>query len=224
MSQISPCWQKELQEEFQKDYMKELKKFLIQEKKGNKIIYPTFKNIFKAFELSPFSKVKVVILGQDPYHQPGQAHGLSFSVPLNVPPPPSLQNIFKEIKNDLNLDMNFENGSLISWAKQGVLLLNSSLSVIKGRPGSHSKKGWENFTDKVIEILSQKKSNLVFLLWGAYAIKKANLIDSQKHLVLKARHPSPFSAHKGFFGCKHFSKSNTYLESHNQKPISWNEL
>ncbi|SFV55215.1 Uracil-DNA glycosylase, family 1 [hydrothermal vent metagenome] len=195
--------------------MLDLKSFLIQQKKQKKIIYPHSKNWFKAFELTPFDKVRVVILGQDPYHGEKQAHGLSFSVPQNIKAPPSLKNIFKEINNDLQIDN--KTTDLTPWAKQGVLLLNSVLTVEKNSPASHSNKGWEVFTDKVISLLNQHKKGIVFLLWGAYAQSKSILIDTNKHLILKAVHPSPLSAYRGFFGCKHFSKTNNYLS----QPINW---
>ncbi|AYQ56419.1 Uracil-DNA glycosylase [Bathymodiolus thermophilus thioautotrophic gill symbiont] len=197
-----------------------LKTFLQQQKQAHKIIFPHSSNWFKAFELTPFDKVKVVILGQDPYHGDGQAHGLSFSVPNGVATPPSLKNIYKELALDLNIGPN-ASGNLERWATQGVLLLNSVLTVEKNTPSAHAKSGWVDFTDGVIDIISAQKQQVVFLLWGAYAQQKAALIDHDKHLVLSAAHPSPFSAHKGFFGCKHFSKTNEYLKMHNQKTISW---
>ncbi|CAB5496333.1 uracil-DNA glycosylase [Bathymodiolus thermophilus thioautotrophic gill symbiont] len=197
-----------------------LKTFLQQQKQAHKIIFPHSSNWFKAFELTPFDKVKVVILGQDPYHGDGQAHGLSFSVPNGVATPPSLKNIYKELALDLNIEPN-ASGNLERWATQGVLLLNSVLTVEKNTPSAHAKSGWVDFTDGVIDIISAQKQQVVFLLWGAYAQQKAALIDHDKHLVLSAAHPSPFSAHKGFFGCKHFSKTNEYLKMHNQKTINW---
>ena len=184
-------------------------------------IYPPRDSWFKALEYSSFEKTKVIILGQDPYHGEGQAEGLSFSVPKGIVIPPSLRNIFKELQSD---DVSFskpEHGNLVSWANQGVLLLNSVLTVEKNSPASHANQGWENFTDQVIQILSSHKNNLVFILWGAYANKKSELIDSNKHLILSAPHPSPFSAYKGFFGSKHFSKTNSYLVSTNQEAIDW---
>lgn len=197
-----------------------LKAFLQQEKQARKIIFPHSNNWFKAFELTPFNDVKVVILGQDPYHNDGQAHGLSFSVPDGVTIPPSLRNIYIELQSDLGVVPN-TSGNLEHWAKQGVLLLNSVLTVEKNSPGSHAQSGWVDFTDGVIDIINAEKQNVVFLLWGAYAYKKAVLIDNNKHLVLTATHPSPFSAHKGFFGCKHFSKANKYLKMHELKQINW---
>jgi uracil-DNA glycosylase len=197
-----------------------LKAFLRQEKQARKVIFPNSSNWFKAFELTPFNAVKVVILGQDPYHNDGQAHGLSFSVPNGVTIPPSLRNIYTELQSDLGLTPN-NSGNLEHWAKQGVLLLNSVLTVEKNSPGSHAQSGWVDFTDGVIDIINTEKQNLVFLLWGAYAYKKAALIDNNKHLVLTATHPSPFSAHRGFFGCKHFSKANKYLKMHQLKQINW---
>lgn len=200
--------------------MQNLKAFLQQQKQAKKNIFPHSRNWFKAFELTKFDEVKVVILGQDPYHNEGQAHGLSFSVPRGVKVPPSLKNIYQELHTDLNISAN-TSGDLSRWATQGVLLLNSVLTVEKKSPGSHAQSGWVNFTDGIIEILSTEKQNLVFLLWGAYAGQKSQLIDSNKHLVLTATHPSPFSAHKGFFGCKHFSKTNDYLKIHSKKIINW---
>jgi uracil-DNA glycosylase len=176
--------------------------------------------VFNAFAQCPFDTVKVVILGQDPYHGKGQAHGLAFSVPDHVPIPPSLQNIYKEIKNDIGTDVP-QTGNLERWAKQGVLLLNATLTVEQGNPGSHQGRGWEVFTDAVIQKISKEKEHVVFLLWGKFAQSKSSLIDENKHLILKAAHPSPFSAHNGFFGCHHFSKTNSYLQSHGKGPIVW---
>jgi uracil-DNA glycosylase len=212
---VSNSWGEYLENEFKKNYMLNLNAFLTLQKQQKKIIYPNPENHFNAFEKTPFEKVKVVILGQDPYHGEGQAHGLSFSVPNGVTPPPSLKNIFKELNNDCQINNTLTN--LTPWAEQGVLLLNSVLSVEKNKAGSHANQGWEVLTDKVIKLLSDKKEKLVFLLWGAYAQKKAILIDSNKHLILKSVHPSPLSAYRGFFGCKHFSKTNHYL----QQPINW---
>lgn len=183
-------------------------------------IYPFELNVFKAFELCEFDKLSVVILGQDPYHGDGQAHGLSFSVPEGQALPPSLRNIFKELYDDLHIPIS-KNGNLESWAKQGVLLLNSILTVERNKPGSHRNIGWEKITDQVIQLISQRKENLVFILWGNFAINKLRLIDQSKHLVLTAAHPSPLSAYKGFFGCRHFSKANAYLKRHNKPIISW---
>lgn len=202
------------------DYFKELIGFLNQRGKQNIPIYPPKTKWFRAFELTHFSDVKVIILGQDPYHNEGQAQGLSFSVPDGMKLPPSLQNIYKELELDLGIPIN-SSGDLSRWAKQGVLLLNSVLTVEKNTPGAHAGRGWERFTDTVIDLLNENKKNLVFMLWGAYAQKKAEFIDQQKHLVLRATHPSPFSAHKGFFGCKHFSKANQFLTQTHQKEIQW---
>lgn len=216
---IEKSWANELNEEFEKDYFKNLAEF-VRSEYTNKKIFPKPENIFAAFDLCPFAKVKVVIIGQDPYHGPGQAHGLCFSVQKGIQNPPSLKNIFKEIEDDLAIKMS-GGGDLSSWAKQGVLLLNATLTVIAGIAGSHQQKGWEQFTDTVIKILSERKNNLVFLLWGSYAQSKAHLIDPRKHLILKAPHPSPLSSYRGFFGCKHFSKTNIYLEKTGQKKINW---
>ena len=218
---IEEGWKKALAEEFGAEYMKELKKKLVEEMKSGVVIYPPAKQIFQAFNLAPFDKVKVVILGQDPYHGQGQAHGLSFSVPNGITPPPSLVNIFKEIESDLKVKISKINGNLESWTKQGVLLLNAILTVRADSPASHRNLGWEKLTDAVIKTLSDKRENIVFLLWGKFAQKKENLIDTSKHLVLKAPHPSPFSANSGFFGCKHFSKTNEYLIKTGQEPIEW---
>lgn len=197
-----------------------LKAFLQQEKQARKIIFPHSSNWFKAFELTPFNGLKMVILGQDPYHGDGQAHGLSFSVPDGVTIPPSLRNIYTELQSDLGVTPS-SSGNLEHWATQGVLLLNSVLTVEKNSPNSHTGSGWVNFTDGVIEIINAEKQNVVFLLWGAYAQQKIPLINQNKHLVLTAPHPSPFSAHKGFFGCKHFSKTNEYFKMHSLKQINW---
>jgi len=213
-------WSQQLDFIFKQDYYQQLLKFLEYESTHNKIIYPPKDQIFNAFNLSSFKNTKVIILGQDPYHNEGQAHGLSFSVSDGISVPPSLRNIYQELKSDLNIDPS-KNGNLTPWAVQGVLLLNSVLTVEKNSPGSHAKSGWVDFTDTVIDILNENKQNLVFLLWGAYAQQKTELIDQSKHLVLTAAHPSPFSAHKGFFGCKHFSKANDYLKIHSQQPIDW---
>lgn len=200
--------------------MQSLNVFLREQKQAKKIILPHSDDWFKAFKLTPFEKVKVVIIGQDPYHNEGQAHGLSFSVPNGVKVPPSLRNIYQELHTDLGI-VPSNNGNLTHWATQGVLLLNSVLTVEKNTPGSHTHSGWVDFTDGVVDILSEQKQHLVFLLWGAYAQKKSAYIDADKHLILTATHPSPFSAHKGFFGCKHFSKTNEYLTTHNQQTIDW---
>lgn len=216
---INNSWKKELQEEFKKDYFIKLASFVRQEYL-NKKVYPKPENIFQAFELCPFNKVKLVLLGQDPYHGPGQAHGLSFSVQHGINNPPSLQNIFKEIENDLQIKMS-GHGNLSNWAKQGVLLLNATLTVIARQAGSHQNKGWEKFTDSVIKTISDKKENIVFLLWGSYAQSKKPLINPLKHLILTAPHPSPLSAYRGFFGCRHFSQANDYFLKTNQTPINW---
>lgn len=224
MSEIKPEidqeWLEVLNEEFQKDYFKDIKQFLVKEKQNGETIYPPGPLIFNAFNRTPFSKVKVVILGQDPYHGPGQAHGLCFSVPEGVKPPPSLVNIFKELKDDIGLPIP-TSGNLEKWADNGVLLLNAFLSVRKSSPASHSKIGWEKFTNAAIQKLSQEREGLIFLLWGRFAQNKSELIDTCKHHVLKAAHPSPFSAHNGFFGCKHFSMTNKILESNGIEPIDW---
>jgi len=218
--QLESGWKTVLNDEFSKDYFSKIKTFLIKEKQAGKTIYPPGKDIFKAFDSTPFSKVKVVIIGQDPYHGKGQAHGLCFSVQKPTPPPPSLVNIYKEIHSDLNLPIP-QHGNLSKWAQQGVFLLNAILTVRANQPASHSKIGWDIFTDKVIQTISAQKDNIVFLLWGRFAQEKANLIDSKKHLILMAAHPSPFSAHNGFFGCQHFSKTNEYLISIGKEAIDW---
>lgn len=218
---IEKSWKDQLMDEFSQPYFQEIVKFLKAEKALGRTIYPPGPKIFNAFELTPFDKVKVVIIGQDPYHGPGQAEGLCFSVPANIPPPPSLKNIFKELRSDIGLNIP-DNGSLENWAKQGVLLLNASLTVRKGEPNSHSNLGWNYFTDAVINRISAKKNGIVFLLWGKFAQEKISLIDQTKHFVLKAAHPSPFSAEKGFFGCRHFSKTNQLLCNQKSDPIDWN--
>lgn len=216
---IHESWHEVLKEEFEKDYFFKLKSFLVEEKKEN-TIYPPSHQIFAAFDSTPFDQVKVVILGQDPYHGLGQAHGLCFSVNPGVKHPPSLRNIFKEIENDL--DIPYPNsGSLIPWAEQGVLLINATLTVRANQAGSHQKMGWEQFTDAVIHKLSEQKTKLVFLLWGNFAISKSALIDQTKHHILSTVHPSPLSAHRGFMGCKHFSKTNQLLSQNGLKPIDW---
>lgn len=220
ISQIDETWTPFLKEEFEKPYMRELLSFLEREKKSGKVIYPDEKHIFEAFRLTPFSKVKVVIIGQDPYHGPKQAHGLCFSVQKDIPVPPSLKNIFKELQDDLGVELPL-NGFLESWAREGVLMLNAVLTVEDGKAGSHHKKGWEKFTDKVIEILNDKKENLVFILWGSPAQKKAAIVDEKKHLVLKSVHPSPLSFYRGFLGSKPFSKTNAYLKEKSLKEINW---
>lgn len=216
---IEHSWKEILQEEFDKPYFEELVSKVKLEYK-TKTIFPKGSLIFSAFNLCPFDKVKVVILGQDPYHEVGQAHGLAFSVPEGIALPPSLQNIYKEIESDLGIKVS-QNGDLTRWAKQGVLLLNSTLTVEQHRAASHQNFGWETFTDDVIHKLSLEKEHLVFILWGSFAIKKSNLIDKTKHLVLTSVHPSPLSAYRGFFGNKHFSKTNNYLVANNIEPINW---
>lgn len=216
---INETWKEQLGAEFDKPYFASLVAFVKSEYK-NSTIYPPGKLIFNAFNLCPFDKVKVVILGQDPYHEPGQAHGLCFSVMDNVPFPPSLQNIFTEISNDLHKPVP-ASGNLTRWAEQGVLLLNATLTVRAHLAGSHQNKGWETFTDDVIKLLSDRKEHLVFILWGGYAKRKAALIDSSRHLMLTSAHPSPLSAYRGFFGNGHFSKTNEYLAAHGMTPIDW---
>ena len=217
---IEPSWLSVLKEEFSKSYFKQLVLHLKTEKQLGKIIYPAGKLIFNAFDNTPFQKVKVVILGQDPYHGPGQAHGLSFSVPAGVPLPPSLLNIFKELCSDTGISMPTK-GDLTTWAQQGVFLLNASLTVRQGEPMSHSQIGWSTFTDAVISTLSEKREKLVFMLWGKFAKEKCTLIDPKKHLVLQSAHPSPLSAHQGFLGCRHFSAANQYLVKNGIDPIDW---
>lgn len=217
---LEDSWKEKLKEEFNKPYMLELKSFLKKEKELKKIIYPAGSLIFNALNLTPFNKVRVVILGQDPYHGPNQAHGLCFSVLKGVPPPPSLVNIYKELIADIGISKP-PHGELTSWAQQGVLLLNATLTVEDGKAGSHQNRGWEHFTDRVIHLINDNRENIVFLLWGSFAQKKASFIDRKKHLVLEAPHPSPLSAHRGFLGCKHFSKTNEYLKSKGYEPIQW---
>lgn len=219
---IESSWYEVLKQEFEEPYFYEIKSFLIQEKRQY-IVYPPSQLIFNAFNLTPFDKVKVVILGQDPYHNVGQAHGLAFSVPNGIMPPPSLKNIFKELQSDIGMPIP-TNGNLESWAREGVLLLNSCLTVRANNPASHQGIGWQRFTDAAIKALSEKKEHIVFLLWGNYAIAKEKLIDTRKHLVLKTVHPSPLSANRGFFGCRHFSQTNTYLYSNGISPIKWDVI
>ena len=216
---IDSSWKELLREEFEKEYFLRLAETIKVEKSSGMVIYPRGSHIFNAFNLTPFDKVKVVIIGQDPYHGPGQAHGLSFSVPDGVNLPPSLQNIFKEIKSDLGVNAPFS-GNLERWASQGVFLLNAVLTVRAGQAASHAKIGWTEFTDAVISMLSKQKTGLVFLLWGNYARGKKELIDSTKHLILEAAHPSPL-ARGAFFGCKHFSKTNDFLNLQGKVPIEW---
>jgi len=216
---IDSSWYNILTQEFEKSYFLSLKKFLVEEKKKYKI-FPSGSQIFHAFNKTPFDKVKVVVIGQDPYHGEGQAHGLCFSVPEGIAQPPSLKNIFKELHRDIGMEIP-KTGNLESWAEQGVLLINATLTVRAHQAGSHQKKGWEIFTDKVIEVLSQEKEALIFLLWGAYAQAKATLIDETKHYVLTSVHPSPLSAHRGFIGCGHFSKTNEILHFNGKEEIDW---
>lgn len=222
-SRISPAidekWKELLLDEFCAPYFYELRNFLLEEK-SKYTVYPPGKYIFNAFDLTPANEVRVVILGQDPYHGPGQAHGLSFSVPDGIKHPPSLRNILKELNDDLGIPP-ARNGNLEKWARQGVLLLNATLTVRANLAGSHQNRGWEKFTDAAISVLSNTYSGIVFMLWGRYAGAKEPLIDSMKHLVLKAAHPSPFSAYNGFFGCRHFSKANAFLVSHGKEPVDW---
>lgn len=216
---IEKSWQEVLQVEFDKPYFESLVSFVKQEYASN-TIFPPAGQIFNAFNTCPFNNVKVVILGQDPYHGPGQAHGLCFSVNDGIQFPPSLQNIFKEITSDLGIPVP-KTGNLTRWAEQGVLLLNATLTVRASQAGSHQGKGWEEFTDAVIKTISEKAENVVFILWGSYAIKKKSLINASKHCILTAPHPSPLSSYRGFFGCKHFSQTNTYLTSKGKTPIEW---
>ncbi|NLR66743.1 uracil-DNA glycosylase [Chitinophaga varians] len=218
--QIEDSWKEVLKDEFNKTYFAEIVMHLKHEKALGKTIYPAGNNIFNAFQQTPFDKVKVVILGQDPYHGAGQAHGLSFSVPDGIKPPPSLGNIYKEMQTDLGLEIP-TSGNLTKWAEHGVLLLNAFLTVRASEPASHSKIGWENFTDAVIRKISDMKNNVVFLLWGRFAQDKQILIDATRHHILKAAHPSPFSANNGFFGCKHFSKTNELLLKAGIEPVDW---
>ena len=217
---LEESWKQRLSGEFEKDYMKKLREFLVKEYKNGRKIFPRGDQYFAAMNRVPFEKVKVVILGQDPYHGAGQAHGLSFSVPPGVPAPPSLVNIFKELESDLGLKRP-AGGCLESWADQGVLLLNAVLTVEEGKAASHQGKGWETFTDQVIHRLAEERENLVFVLWGSYAQKKGAFIDRRRHLVIESPHPSPLSAHRGFLGSKPFSKINKYLESQGLDPINW---
>lgn len=216
---IEESWGAMLAETFQQEFFAKLKLFLLEEKR-NHVVYPPGSLIFNAFNLTPFDKVKVVLLGQDPYHNEGQAHGLCFSVRDGIPKPKSLLNICKELQSDLGLPVP-NSGNLTAWAKQGVLLLNATLTVRAHQAGSHQHQGWEEFTDTVIRKISENREHVVFLLWGNYAQAKASLIDESKHLILKAAHPSPLSASRGFFGCRHFSKTNEWLQMHGMEPIDW---
>ena len=218
---IHESWLKFIKSEFDKEYMNSIKKSILNFKKSGKIIYPKNNEIFNAINLTDFEKTKVIILGQDPYHGPGQAHGLSFSVKDGIKPPPSLINIFKEIESDLSINVEKGNGNLTRWAKQGVLLLNSLLTVEKGKPLSHKEIGWETLTDKIIEVLNQNKRGLVFILWGSHARSKKYLISQNKNLIIESSHPSPLSAHRGFIGSKPFSRTNKYLVKNNMNPINW---
>lgn len=216
---IDDSWKVQLQPEFEQDYFRDLVNFVRSEYASN-TVYPPGNQIFRAFDLSPFDTTKVVILGQDPYHEPGQAHGLCFSVDKGVPFPPSLQNIYKEIRDDIGTVVSSQ-GDLSDWARQGVLLLNATLTVRAHQAGSHQNRGWERFTDAVIHRLAEQREHLVFILWGAYAQRKGAFIDKNKHLVLQSPHPSPLSAHRGFFGNRHFSTANRYLQEHGIDPIIW---
>ena len=218
--QLEPSWKARLGEYLAGEDMRRLSAFLRERKAAGARIYPPGPDIFGALDATPFDKVKVVILGQDPYHGPGQAHGLCFSVPPGVPPPPSLQNIFKEIRRDLGIAPP-DHGCLLPWARQGVLLLNAVLTVEDGRAGAHQGKGWEGFTDAVVAALDREKEGLVFMLWGAYAQAKGRLLDSRRHCVLRAPHPSPLSAHRGFLGCGHFGKANRWLQGGGRAPVDW---
>lgn len=217
---LEPSWKAMLQDEFSKEYMQTLRSFLHNEKTQGKMIYPRGKEYFRAMDLTPFGQVKVVILGQDPYHGPGQAHGLSFSVRPEIAIPPSLANMYKELESDLGIPP-ANHGFLEHWAQQGVLLLNSVLTVEHKQAASHQGRGWEAFTDRIVAALNEQREHIVFILWGSYAQKKGRFIDTRKHLVLKSVHPSPLSAYRGFFGSRPFSKSNDYLSSHGIRPIDW---
>lgn len=218
--QLEASWKSRLAGEFEQDYMQQLRDFLLQRKRAGATVYPPGGEIFNALNSTSFEQVKVVILGQDPYHGPGQAHGLCFSVKPGVRPPPSLQNIYRELEDDLGVAP-ARHGYLQSWADQGVLLLNAVLTVERGQAGAHQGKGWERFTDQIVQRLDQDRDGLVFLLWGAPAQRKGAHVDGGRHLVLKAPHPSPLSAHRGFFGCRHFSRANDYLQSRGVSPIDW---
>ncbi|MGI9327656.1 MAG: uracil-DNA glycosylase [Pseudomonadales bacterium] len=222
--QLEQSWKQRLTPEFESTYMQNLRAFLVKQKQARKVVFPPGEQMFQALNLTPFDAVRVVIIGQDPYHGPGQAHGLSFSVPAGVPQPPSLVNILQEINDDLGDGEHRipkQNGCLLPWASQGVLLLNAVLSVEQGRAGSHQGQGWETFTDSIVSRLNSDREHLVFMLWGAYAQKKGSIVDPDRHLVLKAPHPSPLSAHRGFFGCRHFSQANQYLVERGGTAIDW---
>ncbi len=217
---LSESWQAQVGDQFDQPYMRALQDFLSEEKAAEKVIYPPSEQVFAAFNQTPFNKVKVVILGQDPYHGPSQAHGLCFSVAQGVKAPPSLVNIYKELVSDVAIEMP-DHGQLSRWAEQGVLLLNSVLTVEQAQANAHQGKGWEAFTDRVISVINAQREHIVFMLWGSYAQKKGAMIDRSRHCVLSAPHPSPLSAYRGFFGCKHFSQANDYLELKGLKPINW---
>lgn len=217
---IEPSWKEALAYEFKQPYFAAIRQFILTERQKGKRVYPPGAQIFNAFNLTPFDQVKVVILGQDPYHGPGQAHGLSFSVPQGIAQPPSLVNIFKELKSDLNIDAP-PHGNLESWAKQGVLLLNAVLTVNESEAASHKNAGWEKYTDAVIKTISDRREHVVFILWGRFAQNKEYLIDANRHCIIKSAHPSPLSAYAGFFGSKPFSKTNDYLNAHGIKEIDW---
>lgn len=219
---LESSWRNQLEGEFSQPYMVALREFLLQRKRGGAVIYPPGKLIFNALDSTPFGQVRVVIIGQDPYHGPGQAHGLCFSVPQGVRPPPSLANIYRELAEDIGGFVP-THGNLQAWADQGVLLLNAVLTVERGQANAHQGKGWERFTDRIVDQLNRHGEHLVFMLWGSYAQKKGAAIDRNRHLVLAAPHPSPLSAHRGFFGCRHFSKANAWLTSHGRQPIDWSE-
>ena len=221
---LEASWKAALEGEFEKTYMQNLRAFLQKEKTARKVIYPKGANIFSALDLTPLDSVKVVIIGQDPYHGPQQAHGLCFSVQSGVPQPPSLINIFKELNDDLasaDRSVDARRGCLEGWARQGVLLLNAVLTVERGRAGSHQGQGWETFTDQVVRVVNESRDGLVFILWGSYAQRKGEIVDRARHCVLTSPHPSPLSAHRGFFGCGHFSKANAYLEDRDISPVDW---
>ena len=217
---LEPGWQSQVGDWLQRDDMQQLSRFLRERKAAGVAVYPPGREMFAAFNATPFEQVKVVVLGQDPYHGPGQAHGLSFSVRPGVAVPPSLLNIYKELEADLGLPRP-DHGYLLPWAQRGVLLLNAVLSVEQGQPGSHQGRGWEGFTDHVVDVLNRQRQGLVFLLWGSYAQKKGAKIDTSRHRVLKAPHPSPLSAHRGFLGCGHFSQANAWLQARGQTPVDW---
>ncbi len=220
IAHLSPLWREHIASFLATDTGKTLSAF-IQQEYAKKTIYPPYHALFRALEMVPFDTLRVVILGQDPYHGPGQAHGLAFSVPDEITPPPSLKNIFKEIHNDVGITKDMNNGNLEPWAQQGVLLLNSILTVVAQSPASHHNRGWETLTDTLIKTISEQHDHIVFMLWGNYARSKKSLIDTSRHLVLEAPHPSPFSAHSGFFGCKHFSQCNEYLKKYGKEEIQW---